>query len=141
MLIRSPRIAVFARRRARIEIIPLIDVVFFLLATFVLFTLSLNRIKMLPLDLPFTGESKEKPEVVTIQVSGLGSAYWNGELIELGEVAGRLAHYKTQTDIPRVVITGDEQAKFGPLIQVVDEVRRVGITKFTVETKPRVTGK
>jgi biopolymer transport protein ExbD len=141
MLLRSSRIAVFARRRARVEIIPLIDVVFFLLATFVLFTLALNPIKVLPLDLPYPGESKERPEVVTIQVSGEGAAYWNGELIALGEVPGRLAHYKSQTDTPRVLITGDERAKFGPIIAVLDEVRRAGIAKFTVETKPRPTGK
>jgi biopolymer transport protein ExbD len=39
-------------KKARIEIIPLIDVVFFLLATFVLFTLSLNKIQAVPLNLP-----------------------------------------------------------------------------------------
>ena len=39
-------------RKARIEIIPLIDVIFFLLATFVLFTLSLNKIQSIPVDLP-----------------------------------------------------------------------------------------
>ena len=39
-------------KKARIEIIPLIDVIFFLLATFVLFTLSLNKLSAIPLDLP-----------------------------------------------------------------------------------------
>lgn len=40
------------KKKARIEIIPLIDVIFFLLATFVLFTLSLSRIQSLPVQLP-----------------------------------------------------------------------------------------
>ena len=40
------------KKKARIEIIPLIDVIFFLLATFVLFTLSLNKLASLPIDLP-----------------------------------------------------------------------------------------
>ena len=40
------------KKKARIEIIPLIDVIFFLLATFVLFTLSLDRIQSVPVDLP-----------------------------------------------------------------------------------------
>ena len=39
-------------KKARIEIIPLIDVIFFLLATFVLFTLSLNKSQGLHVDLP-----------------------------------------------------------------------------------------
>ena len=49
------RIQLRPRKKARIEIIPLIDVIFFLLATFVLFTLSLNRIQSVPVDLPFAG--------------------------------------------------------------------------------------
>lgn len=141
MLLRPSRITVLARRQARVEIIPLIDVVFFLLATFVLFTLSLNRIKAIPLNLPFTGEGREKPEMVTIQVTDGGAAYWNRELVGLGEIPARLAQYKTQTDTPRVVVTGDDRAKFGPMITVLDKVRRAGITTFSVETKPRPTGK
>jgi biopolymer transport protein ExbD len=140
MLLRPSRLAVAARSRARIEIIPLIDVIFFLLATFVLFTLSLNRIKAIPLNLPFSGDGRDKPEVVTIQVTDGGAAYWNRELIDLIEVPARLAHYKTQTDTPRVVVAGDERAKFGPMVGVLDEVRRAGITQFSVETKPRRTG-
>ena len=46
------KIKLSTRKKARIEIIPLIDVIFFLLATFVLFTLSLNRIQSVPLNLP-----------------------------------------------------------------------------------------
>ncbi len=140
MLLRSSRFAATARPRARVEIIPLIDVVFFLLATFVLFTLSLNRVKVLPLNLPFPGDGREKPELVTIQVTDGGAAYWNRELIELAEIPGRLTHYRTQTDTPRVLITGDERAKFGPMIAVLDDVRRAGITHYAVETKARRGG-
>lgn len=140
MLLRPSRLAVTARTKARVEIIPLIDVIFFLLATFVLFTLSLNRIQALPLNLPFTGKSDEKPEVVTIQVTDGGAAYWNRELIALSEVPARLAHYKASTDTPRVIVAGDDRAKFGPMVTVLDEVRRAGITQFSVETKPRATG-
>jgi biopolymer transport protein ExbD len=140
MLVPS-RIAVLTRRRARVEIIPLIDVIFFLLATFVLFTLSMNMIRVLPVVLPFPGEPGDKPEVVTLQVSGEGAVYWNRELIERTEVPGRLEHYQTQTDAPRVIITGDEHARFGATIAVYDEVRKAGITRVSVETRPRPTGK
>jgi biopolymer transport protein ExbD len=140
MLLKSPRFAVAARRRARIEIIPLIDVIFFLLATFVLFTLSLNLIRSVPVLLPYAGEDKNKPEVVTIQVTDGGAAYWNRELIDAAEVPSRLAAYKTQTDAPRVLISGDERAKFGAMVAVLDDVRRAGIAQFSVETRPRATG-
>jgi biopolymer transport protein ExbD len=119
---------VLPRRRARVEIIPLIDGIFCLLATFVLFTPSMNMIRVLPV-------------VVTLRVSGEGAVYWNRELIERTEVPGRLEHDKTQTDAPRVIITGDEHARFGAMIAVYDEVRKAGITRVSVETKPRPTGK
>ena len=48
-------------KKARIDIIPLIDVIFFLLATFVLFTLSLNKIQSMQVNLPQASASAPKP--------------------------------------------------------------------------------
>jgi biopolymer transport protein ExbD len=140
------KIKLTVRKKARIEIIPLIDVIFFLLATFVLFTLSLNAIKSVPVDLPVADPRKDQPPPdeksnVTIQVSGDGAIFWNKELIDLGEVPSRLGYFKTQTDDPRVLIAGDEKARFGLTVAVLDEVRKAGITKFSVETRTRATGK
>ena len=133
-----------ARKKARIEIIPLIDVIFFLLATFVLFTLSLNRIQSLPVELP-SGKppdaSAKQEEPTTIQVSADGSLFWNREPIETSELPGRIAAYKGSTDDPKILIAGDEKAHFGPTVQVLDEVRKAGIMKFSVETRTRQTGK
>jgi len=141
MLLVPCRIHGAVRRRARVEIIPLIDVIFFLLATFVLFTLSLSMIRALPVVLPYGGKSDEKTDVVTIQVSGEGAIFWNRELIEPAEVPGRLAHYKTTTNDPRVLVTGDERARFGATIALLDEVNRAGIAKVSVETRTRPTGR
>ncbi len=139
------KIKVPNRKKARIEIIPLIDVIFFLLATFVLFTLSLNRIESIPVDLPVAAPpSSEKPnekDNVTIQVSGDGAIFWNKELIDMNEVPSRIAFFKTQSEDPRVLITGDEKARFGLTVAVLDEVRKAGIQKFSVETRTRPTGK
>ncbi len=138
------KIKVAQLKKARIEIIPLIDVIFFLLATFVLFTLSLNRIQSIPVDLP-TGvppQGGPKPEEpTTIQVSEAGNIFWNRELIDMQELPARIAHYKTQTEDPKILIAGDEKARFGATVQVLDEVRKAGILKFSVETVWRATGK
>ena len=139
------KIKVPVRKKARIEIIPLIDVIFFLLATFVLFTLSLNSIRSVRRE-PAGGGPAEpgqppKDDSVTIQVSGDGAIFWNRELIDMGEVPARIAHYKTQTDDPRILIAGDEKARFGLTVAVLDEVRKAGIEKFSVETRTRPTGK
>jgi biopolymer transport protein ExbD len=139
------KIKIPVRKKARIEIIPLIDVVFFLLATFVLFTLSLNRIQSVPVDLPVAAPPSSTPpnpnDNVTIQVSGDGAIFWNRELIDMGEVPSRLAFFKTQTEDPRILIAGDEKARFGLTVAVLDEVRKAGIQKFSVETRTRPTGK
>jgi biopolymer transport protein ExbD len=138
------KIKVPVRKKARIEIIPLIDVIFFLLATFVLFTLSLNALKSIPVDLPVAAPPNPNPpkdDSVTIQVSGDGAIFWNKELIDMGEVPARIAHYKTQTDDPRILIAGDERARFGLTVNVLDLIRNAGIEKFSVETRTRPTGK
>ncbi len=132
------------RKKARIEIIPLIDVIFFLLATFVLFTLSLNRIQSLPVDLPVPNPNPKPPdkdETVTIQISSEGAVFWNREAIDMTELPSRIGYYKTQTKDPRIMIAGDEKARFGAMIVVLDEIRKAGIEKFSVETRTRPTGK
>ena len=136
------------KKKARIEIIPLIDVIFFLLATFVLFTLSLDRIRSVPVNLPVPSPNQTpdlKDESVTIQVSDQNTCYWSTvgqtpELINLSEIEPRILQYKANTAEPRILIAGDEKAKFGITVQILDEVRKAGITQVSVETRTRVTG-
>jgi len=133
-----------ARKKARIEIIPLIDVIFFLLATFVLFTLSLNRIQSVPVDLPVAkpnSDPQDNKDSVTIQVSADNSLFWNREPMEMTDLPSRITAYKSQTEDPKILIAGDEKARFGATVQVLDEVRKAGIMKFSVETRTRPTGK
>ncbi len=137
------------KKQARIEIIPLIDVIFFLLATFVLFILSLEKIQSLPADLPVATPPSSTPQAeddtVTLQVSELGNCYWTfhkaTELIDLSEVKPRLENYAAQIREPRVLITTDDKAKFGVAIRVLDEVRKAKIKKVSVETRVRQTGR
>lgn len=139
------KIKIQARKKARIEIIPLIDVIFFLLATFVLFTLSLNRIQSVPVDLPVAKppDPNQPPptDIVTIQVSADDSLFWNREPMEMSDLESRITAYKSQTEDPRLLIAGDEKARFGATVQVLDVIRKAGIEKFSVETRTRPTGK
>jgi biopolymer transport protein ExbD len=139
------RINLRPRKKARIEIIPLIDVIFFLLATFVLFTLSLNRIQSVPVDLPVAGDVDRPPpdvkDMLTLQVSDQGNVYWNRELIDLDEVPARLEQYKKQVQIPRILVAGDDRARWGVTVQVLDEVRKANIEKVSMETHSRPTGR
>src|SRR5215217_1880094 len=85
------------KKKARIEIIPLIDVIFFLLATFVLFTLALNKSEGLAgvaLPKSDTGETRDPSNSVTITVTQEGTLGWNKDPITLDEFLARLKTYK-----------------------------------------------
>jgi biopolymer transport protein ExbD len=144
------RITLRSRKKARIEIIPLIDVIFFLLATFVLFTLSLNRIQSVPVDLPFAGpkdqaQSDTPKDLLTLQVSDQGNVYLNKELIDIDELPARLDTFIKSVsggaDAAKVMVAGDDRAKWGVTVKVLDEVRKAHVTKVSMETRTRPTGK
>ena len=135
-------------KKARIEIIPLIDVIFFLLATFVLFTLSLERIKSLNVTLPPAGiPPTTENETVFIQASEAGTFFWKQgsaatpETVSAAEIPARLAAYKRSLGKPVVVVRGDNEAKFGSAVMILDEVRKAGIEQVTIETLVSSTGR
>ena len=126
-----------ARRRARIEIIPLIDVIFFLLATFVLFTLSLNRLQSVPVSLPqasLAARADPDDQSVRLQISGQGTGYWNRELIALNDLPARVRAYKAATPSPRILVTGDGAAHWGDIVRAFDQIVQGGILQVSMET-------
>ena len=131
-------------RRARVEIIPLIDVIFFLLATFVLFTLSLEKIRAVPVTLPqarATVRTEADDAPVVLQLSDHGAAWWNREPVAAAEIAPRLLAYQAATASPRVLVSGDDRATYGDIIAALDAVRAAGITQVSIETAPRPPGR
>src|SRR6266576_2205556 len=91
------------KKKARIEIIPLIDVIFFLLATFVLFTLSLNKIASIEVNLPIPAPptaAPPDPDMVTLQISDQNNCFWNSEPIQIGDLAPRLDNLKRRVASP-----------------------------------------
>jgi biopolymer transport protein ExbD len=132
------------KKKARIEIIPLIDVIFFLLATFVLFTLSLNKSNgVTGINLPAseTGENRDPAGTVTISVTDAGTIAWNKDYISLSEFIERLRAYKAAEPEGKILINGDEEALFNAALYVFDEARKTGFQKIYIETKVRATGR
>lgn len=125
------------RRKARIEIIPLIDVIFFLLATFVMVSLSMVKNQGISVNLPSaaTGASQEREAAVTITVTKAGDIYLNQEKLASDLLPRRLKQLKAENPDMRVFINGDKEAYFGSAIQILDEVRSSGITKVAIQTK------
>ena len=129
-------------KKARIEIIPLIDVIFFLLATFVLFTLSLNKSGGLPVALPSTETSapRHAEQAVTLTLTAEGTLAWDKDPVTLDQFITRLQAYKQVEVDPKILINGDEKALFSQARYVIDEVRKAGISRILIETRIRASG-
>ena len=122
---------------ARIEIIPLIDIMFFLLAAFMLISLSMVNLKSVKVNLPTatTATTDNQRSLVNITVDKAGLAYLDSRPVGLNELAlGLAAMAKTNTEA-RVFISGDNDARHGEVIRVLDIVRGAGIQKIAFEIK------
>ena len=135
MNIPSPR----KRKRARIEIIPLIDVIFFLLATFIMVSLSMVKNKGIAVNLPVASTStpQEHQQDTTISVTKDGSLFFNKEPLRLEQLPTRLEQLKVEQAEPKVFINGDAEARFGAAVEVLDDLRKAGIAKVALDTKTK----
>lgn len=127
-----------SRRRARIEIIPLIDIVFFLLATFVMVSLSLVKNQGIAVNLPSssTGASQDRSGYTVISITQRGEIYFDKQRVTEAQLTGRLRALKASNPDPKVFLNGDEQASLGTTVRVLDEARKQGITKISIQTAP-----
>ncbi|HTL70137.1 MAG TPA: biopolymer transporter ExbD [Candidatus Eisenbacteria bacterium] len=127
------------KRRARIEIIPLIDIVFFLLATFVMVSLSMVKNQGISVNLPKAATSSRQSEktFTSLTVTKEDELYFNKDRIRVDDLPRRLAALKASDPDPKVLISGDESALLGSAIRVLDDVRKSGITKVSIQTKAK----
>ena len=133
-----------AKRRARIEIIPLIDIVFFLLATFVMVSMSMVKNQGIAVHLPEaqTGSPSKDTAWTTITVTEDNRLYVDKEQIAFDALPAHLKEIKTHDRDPKVLVNGDRGALFGSAVKVLDEVRRSGITTISIQTEsPQASAK
>jgi biopolymer transport protein ExbD len=130
-------------KRARIEIIPLIDIIFFLLATFVMVSLSMTKNQGVHVALPSAAtaqtlsDASERDSTVTLTVTEKGEVFYNKEKISLAQLPFRLQGLKSSTKDPRVIVSGDSSASFTTVVAVLDEARKIGIAKVGIATDKR----
>lgn len=126
-------------KKARIEIIPLIDIMFFLLASFMLASLSMIRLQSIKMDLPTATMAKRdfKPDIVNISVDTKGDVYIEKKPVNVVELQSYLSNrFRENTNVP-VYISGDKNATHGSVIRVLDIVRREGIQKVSFAIAPQ----
>ena len=118
-------------KRARIEIIPLIDIMFFLLASFMMVSLSQAHMKGIRVNLPAaTGPPpSEKRDFIAVKVMEGNAVFFDNQYISDDQVLPRLyGLHRANPDI-KVSLSAAPMAMYGDVIGVLDKVRAVGITK------------
>jgi biopolymer transport protein ExbD len=125
------------KKKARIEIIPLIDIMFFLLACFMLVSLSMATSKSVKVSLPTaqTGDPENKPNTLSISVDSTGGIFLNKHPVGKNELQSELTREHTQNANTRVVISGDVDARHGTVITVLDRVRSAGIQNIAFQIR------
>ena len=123
-------------KRARIEIIPMIDVIFFLLVFFMVSSLAMTKINSLPVALPKTSSSPQaiKQDII-LTLRRDGSIFVNKTPATLDTVGNQLSvemHGRAQ-DV--VVVNADEGVNYGLVVKVMDRARKVGVRKFALATE------
>lgn len=129
-------------RKARIELIPLIDVMFFLLASFIFVSLSMVQQKGIKVDIPAaaTGEANRK-EYSAVSITADGKLFLDKRPVSLDELQAALQLMAGRPEEPRLYISADRQARHGDVVAVLDATRRAGLHKVSFETRPLDGGK
>ena len=131
------------RKSARIEIMPLIDIIFFLLATFIMVSLSMSKNQGVQVALPVSstaqslGDQQEMEKAVTLSVNEKGEIFWNKDKILVSQLPLKLQTFKLTSKDPKVIINSDGAADFRHVVGVLDEVRKIGIAKVGISTDKR----
>ena len=129
-------------KKARIEIVPLIDIMFFLLASFMLVSLSMIQMRGMKINMPTAATStpEQKPDFLSVTIDVTGSIYFEKDKVTLDELLVRLKNEFTKKPDTKIYIRGDKDSTHGDVISVLDKVKQSGITKVAFEIRPDALG-
>ncbi|HEY2082407.1 MAG TPA: biopolymer transporter ExbD [Verrucomicrobiae bacterium] len=119
------------RRHSRIVIIPLIDIMFFLLASFMMVSLQMDKTQNIKVNLPSASEAQHdfRPDMLNIAVDKSGAVWLEKTQITLPELSLVLSNrFKSDTNLP-VFISGDRDTLHGQMAGVYEAVRDAGVQK------------
>ena len=133
MNIRSNRVA----RPPRLMIIPMIDIIFFLMVFFLFSTLQMVYQKSMPVNLPVASSShQEAPKPVAITLMKDGTISIGDTMVDIEEIKPRVEQLADKADTP-VILRADENVEHGKVIKVMDEIKSAGVTKLSIATQEK----
>ncbi len=129
------------KKRARIEIIPLIDIMFFLLASFMMVSLSQTTMKGMKVSLPTgsSGQTQSKKDYVSFSVDRDGFIYWDKERITYEDVPAKLRPLRATNPEAKIFVRGDAEALHGNVTRLLDQIRSTGFSKIAFEIKSQAS--
>jgi biopolymer transport protein ExbD len=125
------------KKKARIEIIPLIDIMFFLLASFMMVSLSQTTMKGMKVDLPLgsSGQTQNKADYVSYSIDKDGFLYSDKVRINYEDVIPELRQLYTTNPEAQIFIRGDRETMHGNVTRLLDQIRATGYNKISFEIK------
>ena len=126
-----------SHKKARIEIIPLIDIMFFLLASFMMVSLSQVHMKGIKVNLPVgqSGETQSKRDYISVSVDRNGNPYFDKNEMTYDQLTATLKQVHDENPEAKVFLRGDAETVHGNIIRVLDILRSVGFYKIAFEIK------
>ena len=122
-------------RKARIEMIPLIDVVFLLLVAFIFFAMSMTINRGIPVDLPGSSTAQvEKEDASEITIHESGRIFFNREELDIPSLHERLLLLHRTSPEARVIVSGDRGASYESIMSVIDAAKKAGISGLSLKT-------
>ena len=123
-------------RKPRIEMIPLIDVVFLLLVFFIYSMLSMTVHRGLPVDLPTASTAAvDKKAFITVTVQQDGQLFLEDQAVDVRTLLPRLREEKKKNPEVRVYLRADREVSYQRAVEIMDLVRSAGIHKLSLETR------
>ena len=117
-------------------IIPMIDIIFFLLVFFMMRMLTMVTQKTIPLQLPQTTVAKvDTTKTIPISITGDGELYIEDQPVSLASLSIRLSALKAENEKLTIVLRGDTAAQYGIVVAVLDVVRLCGINRVSIATE------
>jgi biopolymer transport protein ExbD len=124
-------------KKARIEIIPLIDIMFFLLASFMMVSLSQVHMKGIKVNLPTgsSGETQTKREYVSVSVDKDGHYYFDKNEMKDTDLQAKLVQVHQSDPEAKVFVRGDRDTPHLNITHLLDMLRAAGFYKISFEIK------
>src|SRR5512132_3477164 len=125
-------------KKARIEIIPMIDTIFFLLVFFMISTLSMARYSGLPVNLPKAATGQQTPnESAALTIKPDGTVAIDKQGVPREKIRDVLKSRLAENPDLLVLINGDERVEHGVVVEIMDAARQAGVARMAIAIKPK----